>query len=83
MGLIGAIVVFALFYYGGTALMAFVDYKLGYRDCSPNGYKPSKKDITRDHEVDFRQAFIDSSTGKCNGKELNRRLNSGYYNKDK
>ena len=83
MGLIGAIIVLAISYYGGTALMAFVDYKLGYRDCSPNGYKPSKKDITVDHEIDFRQAYIDVNTGKCSGKELKRRMNSGYYNKDK
>lgn len=83
MGLIGAIIVFALFYYGGMALMAFIEHKLGYWDSSKNGHKPSKKDITVDHEIDFRQINIDSYTGKYNKKELKKRLNSGYYNKDK
>ena len=83
MGLIAAIIIFALSYYGGMALMAFVEHKLGYWNSSKNGHKPSKKDITVEHEVDFRQANIDFYAGKCDRKELKRRLNSGYYNKDK
>lgn len=83
MGLIGVIIVFALFYYGGVALMGFVDSKMGYGGSSKKKNKPSKKDITVDHEVDFRQVCIDSFTGKCDRKELKRRFNSGYYNKDK
>lgn len=29
--------------------------------------------------TDFRQAYIDVNTGKCTGKELNKRLSNGYY----
>lgn len=66
----------------GMGLCALCDYLNGSGSSSNNNYKPSHKDITANHEVDFRQAFIDVNTGKCSGKELNRRLNSGYYNKD-
>lgn len=29
--------------------------------------------------TDYRQAFIDLNTGKCNAKESNRRVTNGYY----
>lgn len=73
----------ALCLLAGRGLAMFADYLAGYGGSSNKKYKPSHKDITVNHDVDFRQAYIDSMTGKCNGKELNRRLNSGYYNKDK
>ena len=37
-------------------------------------------DVTENQNINFRQAYIDSVTGKCNGKEMNKRLNNGYYN---
>ena len=34
--------------------------------------------------TDYRQAFIDLNTGKCDAKESNKRLTNGYYvKKDK
>lgn len=41
------------------------------------------KDVTQNHDFDIRQAFIDSSSGKYSKKELNKRMNNGYYNKKK
>ena len=29
--------------------------------------------------TDYRQAFIDLNTGKCDAKESNRRVTNGYY----
>lgn len=40
-------------------------------------------DVTKNQDIDFRQAFIDSSSGKYSKKELNKRMNNGYYNKKK
>ncbi|MGN0317429.1 MAG: hypothetical protein ACI4E1_05765 [Lachnospira sp.] len=40
-------------------------------------------DVTKNQDIDFHQAYIDSVTGKCNGKELNKRMNNGYYNMNK
>ncbi len=34
--------------------------------------------------TDYRQAFIDLNTGKCDAKESNKRVTNGYYvKKDK
>ncbi len=34
--------------------------------------------------TDYRQAFIDLNTGKCNAKEMDKRVSNGYYvKKDK
>lgn len=43
----------------------------------------SINDVTKDQDIDFRQAYIDVNTGKCSGKELNKRLNNGYYDRNK
>lgn len=43
----------------------------------------SINDVTKDQDIDFRQAYIDVNTGKCNGKELNKRLNNCYYDRNK
>lgn len=31
--------------------------------------------------TDYRQAFIDLNTGKCDAKESNKRVINGYYSK--
>ena len=39
------------------------------------------KDVTSGHNVDFRQAVIDKANG-VSQKTIDKRMNSGYYNKD-
>lgn len=49
-------------------------------------YTIAKEETTKPAppNTDYRQAFIDLNTGKCNAKESNKRVTNGYYvKKDK
>lgn len=44
-------------------------------------YTIAKEETTKPAppNTDYRQAFIDLNTGKCNAKESNKRVTNGYY----
>ena len=49
-------------------------------------YTIAKEETTKPAppNTDYRQAFIDLNTGKCDAKESNKRVTNGYYvKKDK
>lgn len=47
-------------------------------------YTIAKEETTKPAppNTDYRQAFIDLNTGKCNAKESNKRVTNGYYVKN-